>query len=211
MSLSLLALCCAGAASKVGGRPALLSSAEVRTIAKDLGYDVRVSAFAAFVKVELLGPDERVIGESYAFAQPNGILHWDSIQTRRGSDYYARRAAAKRGAPLPAITEPVVPAGIFGPSVLLAAATLAWVREDALFPCHTAEMLAIRDDDRQHKVLLRFYKVAGLVPVREVGEGMGLQSVVDQLLYGGCGVLMQVPTVDLAQTCAKLLQVVEDV
>ncbi|KAG8466183.1 hypothetical protein KFE25_001939 [Diacronema lutheri] len=184
-----------------------LSSHDVRTIASDLGYDVRVSAFAAFVKVELLDADRRVAGEAYAFAQPNGILHWDSIQTRRGSDYYDRRNAARRGAPLAAgaVEKQAAASGIFGASVLLAAAVVAWVREDAPWRCHTAEALAIDDDDRQHRVLVRFYKVAGLVPVRKVGEGSGLQSVLDQLMYGGCGVIMHVGIDDLARTCARLM------
>lgn len=191
-------------------RQPLLASHAVRAIASASGYDLRVSAFAAFVKVELLNADQRVTGESYAVAQPNGILHWDSIQTRRGSAYYERKDAAKRGAPLPPDAASAAASGIFGPSVLLAAAVLAWVREDAPFRCHTAEILAIKDGDRQHKALVRFYKLVGLVAVREVGEGLGLQSVLDQLLYGGYGVIMRVPTDELSQNLSKLLGVAEE-
>jgi hypothetical protein len=187
-----------------------LSSDEVQSIAKRYGLEMRVSGYGLGVKVELVDAERQtVLGDSYAFAQPNGVLHWDSIQTRRLSGYYERRNAARRGSRAEAKADRgdakgAVAFGIYGPSALMAAAMCAWVKESAPFGCHTAEILAIDDDSRQHKVLVRFYKVVGLKPVRQVDEGF--TSIPDRLLYGGCGTIMQVPTNKLAVSMARMLQ-----
>ncbi|KAJ1636218.1 hypothetical protein T492DRAFT_960447 [Pavlovales sp. CCMP2436] len=130
------------------------------------------------------------------------MLHWDSIQTRRQSAYYSRRSAAKRGALEPG-SKPMPTFGVFGPSVLLAAAVLAWTREDAPFRCRTAEMLAIADEERQNCTLVRLYKIFGFKPDRTVDEGLG--SVSDRLFFGGCGVIMQAPVEALSLTAANLI------
>ena len=185
-----------------------LSSDVVPVVAKRFGFEMRVSGYGLGVKVELVDAERQtVLGDSYGFAQPNGVLHWDSIQTRRLSGYYERRSAARRGLGANAGdggAKGAVAFGIYGPSALLAAAMLAWVKESAPFGCHTAEILAIDDDSRQHKVLVRFYKVVGLRQVRQVDDGFA--SIPDRLLYGGCGTIMQVPTNTLAISMARMLQ-----
>jgi hypothetical protein len=195
-------------ASLVGARvaPRPLTAPGVASAAQRLGFALRVSSTAALVKVELLDGERNdvVVGETYAFAQPNGVLHWDSIQTRRQSDYYARRSAAKRGAlSAEPAGKPRAAFGLFGPSVLLAAAVLAWASEDAPFRCRTAEVLAIADEEQQNRTLVRLYKIFGFNTVRTVDEGFG--SVADRLLFGGCGVIMQAPTDSLSLTAAKLI------
>ena len=55
--------------------------------------------------------------------------------------------------------------------------------------CRTARLLAIRDDERTHARLVRYYLRLGFRTVREV-EGR-LADVPDLLVWGGAGTLME--------------------
>lgn len=71
--------------------------------------------------------------------------------------------------------------------VLIWAATFAWALE--VTPCRSARLLAIRDDPRQHRRLVRYFRQLGFTPLRELGG-----SAVDlgpRLLWGGAGLLME--------------------
>ena len=70
---------------------------------------------------------------------------------------------------------------------LIWAATMAWALEAS--PCHSARLLAIRDQEQQHRRLVRYFQRLGFEPTREVGA-----AAVDlplRLVWGGAGLLMR--------------------
>lgn len=73
-----------------------------------------------------------------------------------------------------------------GVGTLIWAATFAWALEET--PCRRARLLAIRDDARQHRRLVRYFSALGFTPLRELGSDpvdLGLR-----LVWGGSGLLM---------------------
>jgi len=74
-----------------------------------------------------------------------------------------------------------------GVGPLIWAATLAWALEAT--PCRRATLLAIRDNDAQHRRLVRYFRRLGFEPVRELGAGP--LDLAPRLLWGGSGLLMQ--------------------
>jgi hypothetical protein len=70
---------------------------------------------------------------------------------------------------------------------LIWAASFAWALEAT--PCRRARLLAIRDDDRQHRRLVRYFRQLGFEPLRELGGGAA--DLPARLLWGGAGLLMQ--------------------
>ncbi|KEF41109.1 MAG: hypothetical protein ER33_13135 [Cyanobium sp. CACIAM 14] len=70
---------------------------------------------------------------------------------------------------------------------LIWAATFAWALETT--PCRTARLLAIRDGERQHRRLVRYFRRLGFAPLRELGGGP--LDLAPRLIWGGAGLLMQ--------------------
>jgi hypothetical protein len=70
---------------------------------------------------------------------------------------------------------------------LIWAATFAWALEAT--PCRTARLLAIRDGERQHRRLVRYFRRLGFLPLRELGSGP--LDLGPRVLWGGAGLLMQ--------------------
>ncbi len=70
---------------------------------------------------------------------------------------------------------------------LIWAATFAWALEAT--PCRGATLLAIRDGDRQHRRLVRYFQGLGFEPQRELGGGLG--DLAPRLIWGGSGLLMR--------------------
>ncbi len=69
---------------------------------------------------------------------------------------------------------------------ILWAATMAWALEET--PCRRARLLAIYDENNQHKVLQRYFRRRGFNTVRHVGS-----SPLDlplRLVWGGAGAFM---------------------
>ncbi len=69
---------------------------------------------------------------------------------------------------------------------LIWASSMAWALEST--PCKKARLLAIYDDDYQHRVLIRYFKKRGFISIKQVGS-----SFVDlplRLVWGGAGNLM---------------------
>lgn len=77
--------------------------------------------------------------------------------------------------------------GTAGVGALIWAATWAWALEAT--PCRRATILAIRDNDAQHRRLVRYFKRQGFEPVRELGAGP--LDLAPRLLWGGSGLLMR--------------------
>ncbi|MEB3165833.1 MAG: hypothetical protein VKO65_04110 [Cyanobacteriota bacterium] len=77
------------------------------------------------------------------------------------------------------------PAAPVGP--LIWAATFAWALEAT--PCRQATLLAIRDQEAQHRRLVRYFRQLGFRPLRELGAGAA--DLAPRLLWGGAGLLMR--------------------
>lgn len=127
-------------------------------------------------------PDGRLVllGELKGWAWPTADgLHLDTLQVA------GRQAGARNQ----------------GVGPLLAAAAFAWALE--VTPCRRARILAIRDDDHQHRRLVRYFRRLGFSPIRELGAGV--LDLAPRLVWGGSGLLMQVDCADgLARSVAQL-------
>jgi len=85
---------------------------------------------------------------------------------------------------------------------LIWAATFAWALEAT--PCRRATLLAIRDDERQHQRLVRYFRGVGFTPLRELGAGV--LDLAPRLIWGGAGLLMQGNCGLVLERCAARLQ-----
>jgi hypothetical protein len=70
---------------------------------------------------------------------------------------------------------------------LIWAASFAWALEAT--PCRRARLLAIRDDETQHRRLVRYFRQLGFTALRELGGGPA--DLAPRLLWGGAGLLME--------------------
>ena len=80
----------------------------------------------------------------------------------------------------------VIPSRSVGVGDLIWAATMAWTLENT--PCRQARLLAIRDDERQHRRLKRYFEQRGFNTVREVEAA--LWDLPLRMVWGGAGALM---------------------
>lgn len=121
--------------------------------------------------------DELIIGYCEGFLRPgNNILHLDSMKVFKKSLTRCREENPEefKGG-----------GTVFGVGLLLGCLCLAHGLENG---CSMAEFLAIDDEERQHKRLVRYYKRLGLNVIRYVGEDF--KSIPDRLVWGGAGTLM---------------------
>ena len=92
---------------------------------------------------------------------------------------------------------PSAPGGV---GHLVWAATMSWALEST--PCRHARLLAIRDEERNHKCLVRYFLRRGFQTVREVGSApMDLPL---RLVWGGSGALMVADCTDVFQRSFNL-------
>ena len=80
----------------------------------------------------------------------------------------------------------VIPGSPAGVGDLVWAATMAWAMEAT--PCRKARLLAIRDDDRQHRRLMRYFRQRGFQPERDVAAAVWDLPL--RMVWGGAGALM---------------------
>ena len=80
----------------------------------------------------------------------------------------------------------VIPGSPAGVGDLVWAATMAWAMEAT--PCRKARLLAIRDDDRQHGRLVRYFRQRGFQPERDVAAAVWDLPL--RMVWGGAGALM---------------------
>ena len=78
---------------------------------------------------------------------------------------------------------PKAPAGV---GDLIWAATMAWAQEAT--PCAKARLLAIRDDEQQHRRLVRYFRQRGFSKSRDVEAALGDLPL--RMVWGGAGALM---------------------
>jgi hypothetical protein len=86
-----------------------------------------------------------------------------------------------------------------GVGLLIWAATFAWALERT--PCRSARLLAIRDGERQHRCLVRYFQRLGFEPLREVGGG--LSDLPLRLVWGGAGLLMRGDCAEGLERCGR--------
>jgi hypothetical protein len=90
------------------------------------------------------------------------------MQIRRFTGYWDRR----KQKPLSSANDDPMRApnpGMYGLGLILGGAAACFGRECG---AGMAQLLAIYDDDRQHAVLVRYYKALGFGPLREVGDSL---------------------------------------
>ncbi|MEA5401002.1 hypothetical protein VB734_13225 [Synechococcus sp. BA-124 BA4] len=121
-----------------------------------------------------------LLGElkGWAIPLPDG-LHLDTL-----------RIQVPRGEPAAALVGP-----------LIWAATFAWALEHT--PCRRAALLAIRDDEHQHRRLVRYFRRLGFEPLRELGAGA--LDLPQRLLWGGAGLLMRGDCAEGLRRCERTL------
>lgn len=79
--------------------------------------------------------------------------------------------------------QPSAPAGV---GDLVWSATMAWAQETT--PCRRARLLAIRDENRQHQRLVRYFRQRGFQHERNVEAA--LWDLPLRMVWGGAGALM---------------------
>ena len=87
---------------------------------------------------------------------------------------------------------------------LIWAATFAWALEAT--PCRSARFLAIRDDARQHRRLVRYFQRLGFEPVRELGAAAW--DLPARTVWGGAGLLMRGDCHEVLRRCGRRLELV---
>ena len=92
--------------------------------------------------------------------------------------------------------------GTEGVGDLVWAATFAWALECT--PCRRAWLLAIRDRERQHVRLVRYFERQGFGAHRELGAS--LPDLPRRLLWGGSGLLMVGDCQEGLDRCERRLQ-----
>jgi hypothetical protein len=89
--------------------------------------------------------------------------------------------------------------GSAGAAPLLLAAACAWALEQT--PCRQARFLAIHDEDRQHRRLVRYFRALGFTPLRELGSAPA--DWAPRLLWGGSGLLMEGDCGETIRRCIR--------
>ena len=84
---------------------------------------------------------------------------------------------------------------------LIWSSTCAWALEAT--PCRQATLLAIRDQERQHRRLVRYFRRLGFTPLRELGGGAA--DLAPRLLWGGAGLLMRADCAEVLARSARRL------
>jgi hypothetical protein len=91
--------------------------------------------------------------------------------------------------------------GTHGVGLLIWAATFAWALETT--PCRSARLLAINDDEKQHRRLVRYFQKLGFSPERQLGSGPADLAL--RLVWGGAGLLMRGECTEGLRRCQRLL------
>lgn len=156
----------------------------------------------------------RQVGKTSGWAQPWGVMHLETIEVRRFTGYWSKNPAAEEEeseelSDFDSSTadqekksyEAIAKiARWFG--LLLSVSIGCWNRERSPFFCKEAHLLAIRDEDFQHKRLVRYYKSLGFKTLRTEAE---LTSQ-DQMTWGGRGTLMNILSDDFMKNMTPVIR-----
>ena len=168
-----------------------MTQQELRAAAADRGLALELSVVGPAVGVTCRkaggsGGEQDVVAELEGFVVPpvgpfRGLLHLDSLRV-----YNSRL----RGVGGPAART------VFGVGLLTGAAAV--VHAAAAVGCERAELLAILDDEEQHRRLVRYYERLGFERVCDVRQVVA--DIPHLLVWGGEGTRMDA---DLALLCDR--------
>lgn len=120
--------------------------------------------------------DDKPIGYLTAFVRPipTNLLHLETIQVqnRRQNLGFKREGWSMDGP---------------GISFILGSYALVWAYQNK--GCTRAELLAVKDTEVMHQILIRLYESFGFNILRNVGDDN--KSIGDRLLWGAVGTLME--------------------
>jgi len=119
--------------------------------------------------------DNKPIGYLTAFIRPipSNLLHLETIQVqnRRQNLGFKREGWSMDGP---------------GISFILGSYALVWAYQKG---CKRTELLAVKDTEAMHQILIRLYESFGFNKLRDVGDDS--KSIGDRLLWGAVGTLME--------------------
>jgi hypothetical protein len=122
--------------------------------------------------------DDQLIGYLTAFIRPIPfrMLQLDTIQVknRRQTLGYKKTNWTTEGSTI---------------TFIMGSIALRWAYDRR---CAQAELLAVKDSEKMHRILVRLYKNFGFEIVRDVGDDSSLRTVADRLLWGAVGTLMKI-------------------
>ena len=154
------------------------------------------------VTLSTLGPGYRAVarakhnsslllGYCEGFLRPGGkILHLDKMEVFRRQVLQARESGEFRSA-----------GTMFGVGLLMGYLCLLHGQENGYT---VGEFLAIDDEEKQHRKLVRYYERSGFEIIKYVGDDFG--DIPDRLVWGGCGTLMRQDIDMLLQSWTAILQ-----
>ncbi|CAK9053839.1 Hypothetical protein (Fragment), partial [Durusdinium trenchii] len=160
----------------------VLTTADLQRAAKRLNVELRENVAGPWYQIELYSGD-RQLGKTSGWAQPWGSLHLETIEVRKFTGYWVakpgKESEASEDAERKRYADVAKVARWFG--LLLSCAIACWNRERSPFFCKEAYLLAIKDEEKQHDRLVRYYKGLGFKVIKDP-ETLEYQ---DQALLGG--------------------------
>jgi len=151
---------------------------ELEEYAKASGLRLKSVATGPVLRIEafpICNNEDEPIGYLTAFLRPFpfGLFHLDTIQVknRRQNLGYQRKGWTIEGP---------------GISFIMGSYALRWAWDRG---CRRTELLAVKDTEQMHAVLVRLYESFGFKTVREVGDEQS--SIQDRLTWGAVGTLME--------------------
>jgi hypothetical protein len=150
---------------------------DIDTYAKLCGLTLNVKPSGPFLRIEAVPiGSEECIGHLSAFIRPLPplLFQLDTIQVenRRQTLGFQRRKEVSLDGP--------------GISFIMGSYALRWAYDRG---CRTTQLLAVKDTDEMHKVLVRLYNSFGFRLLRELDDTAA--SIPDRLIWGAEGSLME--------------------
>lgn len=169
-----------------------LSSAELNLAARKLGVELKENIIGPWYQMELYSKD-RQIGKTSGWAQPWGLMHLETIEVRRFTGYWVQKPPSgvdvggeEASQEKKKYSDVAKVARWFG--LILSMSIACWNRERSPTFCNEAHLLAIKDEEKQHERLVRYYKSLGFKTLKEVDD----LTFQDKVTWGGEGTLMNV-------------------
>jgi len=189
------------------GSEELATTEDVAAAARRLSVELRENVAGPWYQMELFAGDKQV-GKTSGWAQPWGIMHLETIEVRRFTGYWTAKPPGQSGEPAPEESadekkryrDIAKVARWFG--LLLAVSIGCWNRERSPFYCKEAHLLAIKDEEKQHERLVRYYKSLGFKTLREPDD----LTFQDQLVWGGDGTLMDIQADEFMQRWTPMIR-----
>lgn len=160
---------------------ASMSLAELEEYARVSGLRLKAMETGPLLRLEAHPIQSEGEGESDAIGYltafirplPFGLFHLDTIQVknRRQNIGFQRRGYTMEGP---------------GISFLMGSYALVWAQTKG---CKTTQLLAVKDTEEMHGVLVRLYESFGFRILRSVGDERS--SIADRLVWGAVGTLME--------------------